>query len=565
MSTFDYQQNQLTGRLPPQSLLHQRYLIVSLAGRGGMSAVYKAVDTQQGNRSVAIKEMSQGYLSQDERGAAIARFQQEYRLLSTLHHPNLPLIYDSFNEDDRFYMVMDFIEGRTLFELLKQNGGQPLPVAQVVNYALQLCDVLSYLHAQQPPIIFRDLKPTNVMIRLDGQLFLIDFGIARLFKEGQQQDTVLLGSPGYAPPEQHGSAQTSPRSDVYALGATMHCCLTGRDPFNLPQRFVFPPVRQFNPLVPAELDGLIQRMLAQDEWQRPGSALEVKQALLAIRQRASDETSTLQPMMAPISPMASAPTQYPLPAPPAQRNFGTAPANQPPGYRATVPMNPSLPASSPAATQAAQAARPPLPLAAPPARTRAVPLAAIWSGRFLVLFILMLALALVGSIIAFNISNPYGPGNPAGLDHAAETALAVIFIVVALAAIVFVRGTVPIALLFVSALAMVPAGFAFFVQFMRDVNPPFISQLTNPDQFFVAGLVVASVVLLLWVLRPMQMAVRLMLLVAFGVPLVCMLLLIFSRAGDADVSRHLYLLVTLIILIQGVLIAARIEQVRGGR
>lgn len=181
------------------------------------------------------------------------------------------------------------------------------------------------------------------------------------------------------------------------------------------------------------------------------------------------------------------------------------------------------------------------------------------------LFILMLALALVGSIIAFNISNPYGPGNPAGLDHAAETALAVIFIVVALAAIVFVRGTVPIALLFVSALAMVPAGFAFFVQFMRDVNPPFISQLTNPDQFFMAGLVVASVVLLLWVLRPMQMAVRLMLLVAFGVPLVCMLLLIFSRAGDADVSRHLYLLVTLIILIQGVLIAARIEQVRGGR
>src|SRR5579864_687943 len=269
MSTYDNRNNQLTGRLSPQSLLRQRYLILNVAGRGGMSAVYKAADTQQAQRSVAVKEMSQSFLSEQEREAAIARFQQEYELLNKLRYPNLPLIYDTFNEGDRFYIVMDFIDGVTLFELLRQNGGRPLPVAQVVEYALQLCDVLSYLHVQQPPVIFRDLKPTNVMIRADGRLFLIDFGIARLFKEGQQQDTVLLGSPGYAPPEQHGSAQTNPRSDLYALGATLHCCLTGRDPFNHEQRFVFPPVRQFNPLVPAELDTLIQRMLAPDERFRP--------------------------------------------------------------------------------------------------------------------------------------------------------------------------------------------------------------------------------------------------------------------------------------------------------
>ena len=195
MSTYD----KLTGRLPPQSILQQRYLIVSLAGRGGMSAVYRGVDTKQGNRNVAIKEMSQGHLTEAEREEAIGRFRQEYQFLSKLQHPNLPLIYDTFNEGDRFYFVMDFIEGKTLLDLLRASGGRPLPIGQVVDYAMQLCDVLSYLHMQTPPVIFRDLKPTNVMIREDGRLFLIDFGIARFFKEGKLQDTVLLGSPGYAP------------------------------------------------------------------------------------------------------------------------------------------------------------------------------------------------------------------------------------------------------------------------------------------------------------------------------------------------------------------------------
>src|SRR5205085_8917122 len=180
---------------------------------------------------------------------------------------------------------------------------------------MQLCDVLSYLHLQTPPVIFRDLKPTNVMIREDGRLFLIDFGIARFFKEGKLQDTVLLGSPGYAPPEQHGSGQTSPRSDIYALGATMHCCLTGRDPFNAPDRFVFPPIRQYNPLVPTDLDQLVQRMLALSERQRPASAQEVRQALLHIKQHASAPTSNPPPTA------ESSPTNYPIPSPgPMPRN-----------------------------------------------------------------------------------------------------------------------------------------------------------------------------------------------------------------------------------------------------
>src|SRR5581483_8841582 len=136
---------------------------------------------------------------------------------------------------------------RTLQQLLKEAQGRPLPVAQVLSYALQLCDVLGYLHRRNPPIIFRDVKPSNVMVNANGQIFLIDFGIARFFKEGQQQDTMLLGSPGYAAPEQHGLSQTNPRTDIYGLGATLHYCLTGRDPYHSKSPFIFPPIRQLNP------------------------------------------------------------------------------------------------------------------------------------------------------------------------------------------------------------------------------------------------------------------------------------------------------------------------------
>src|SRR6516162_8336083 len=184
MSTYE----NMTGKLTPQSILHQRYLIVGQAGRGGMSAVYQAVDTHFGNHIVAIKEMSQGNLSMNELAEATARFQQEAVLLSSLHHPNLPTIYDGFSEDGRSFLVMEYIDGKTLLQMLKDSGGRPLPVAHVLDYAIQLCDVLIYLHSHNPPIIFRDLKPTNVMVKSNGDVMLIDFGIARFFKEGQEQD-----------------------------------------------------------------------------------------------------------------------------------------------------------------------------------------------------------------------------------------------------------------------------------------------------------------------------------------------------------------------------------------
>jgi serine/threonine protein kinase len=261
--------NNQTGRLSPQSTLQQRFIIVEQIGRGGMGAVYLATDTRLGNRRVAIKEMSQARLNTQELAEATARFQREAHMLGALAHPNLPRIYDSFSEQGRSYLVMDYIEGKTLHALLKEYNGQPMPVAHVLSYAHQLCDVLSYLHQQQPPIIFRDIKPTNVMVTNNGHIFLIDFGIARLFKEGQVQDTILLGSPGYAPPEQHGLTQTNPRSDLYALGATLHYCLTGRDPYHTKDHFNFPSARQSNAQVPPELDQLIERMVAYDERDRP--------------------------------------------------------------------------------------------------------------------------------------------------------------------------------------------------------------------------------------------------------------------------------------------------------
>ncbi len=182
-----------TGRLASQSLFRGRYLIVELAGQGEMGCVYRAMDTHARNRVVAIKEMSQGYLSPDKLVEAQERFRLEAKILGQLSHPNLPRVHDSFEEAGRSYLIMDFIEGKTLLQLLNENTAQRLPVDQVLRYALQLCDVLAYLHQRPSPIIFRDLKPSNVMVSAAGHVYLIDFGIARVFKQGQQQDTTFLG------------------------------------------------------------------------------------------------------------------------------------------------------------------------------------------------------------------------------------------------------------------------------------------------------------------------------------------------------------------------------------
>src|SRR3989454_4360744 len=252
--------NSLTGLLTQHHMLKQRYRITGQVGKGGFGAVYKAADTQFGNRLVAIKEMSQSGLGTQELLEATESFKREALLLASLTHPNLPRIYEQFSDAGRWYLVMDFIEGQTLEERLGQVNGGHLPIEQVLAIGIQLCTVLDYLHTRQPAIIFRDLKPANVMLTSNEHVYLIDFGIARHFKPGQAKDTVAFGSPGYAAPEQYGRVQTTPRSDIYSLGATLHLMLTGDDPSHTP--FQFAPLR--SQLGPDRLKTLLTQMLEME-------------------------------------------------------------------------------------------------------------------------------------------------------------------------------------------------------------------------------------------------------------------------------------------------------------
>ena len=278
-----------TGALPEQTLLGSRYQLESRIGQGGMGAVYRASDSRFNNRLVAVKEMSRAGLTPTRIQEAEDAFERESRLLADLVHPNLPRIYDYFTEGERSYLVMDFIEGETLEDYLEQKGGGPVGLEQALDWGMQLCDVLSHLHTHQPPIIFRDLKPSNVMIS-GSHVYLIDLGIARIFKPGQSHDTVAFGSPGFAAPEQYGKAQSTPRSDIYSLGALLHCLLTGVDPSEQP--FFFRPSSELNRIVPPELDELLMRMLDMKVENRPASAQEVTKALRHIEDQRISGTLT---------------------------------------------------------------------------------------------------------------------------------------------------------------------------------------------------------------------------------------------------------------------------------
>lgn len=290
---------------PPVSapLLKQRYQILEQIGKGGFGVVYKAQDTAFANRLVAIKEMQQEHIAREDSAAAAEAFKREAFLLAALTHPNLPSIYDHFSEDERWYLVMTFIEGETLGHYLETTPEGCLPVREVVEIALQLCSVLDYLHNRQPPIIFRDLKPANIMRTPQGQLYLIDFGIARHFKPGQRQDTRALGSPGYAAPEQYGKAQTTPQTDIYSLGATLHCLLSGIDPAESPFAYLSRRLA-----APPELSTLILRMLDNETAKRPNSVAEVKQEL--------QRFIALYPALAALPDSAALPNSASKPIPP---------------------------------------------------------------------------------------------------------------------------------------------------------------------------------------------------------------------------------------------------------
>jgi len=308
-----------TGSLVQHHLLKERYRILEQVGMGGFGAVYKAADTLFGYRLVAVKEMGQSHLSPQEMAEAIEAFKREAHLLAGLQHPNIPGIYDYFGEAGRWYLVMDFIEGETLEEHLRKSKGRYLPVEKVLDVGIQLCIVLGYLHTRQPSIIFRDLKPANILLTSSGQIYLIDFGIARHFKPGQSRDTIAFGSPGYAPPEQYGKTQTTPRADIYALGATLHQLLTGDDPSQTPFRFA--PLQLRSLTTPVGLDTLISSMLEIDEKRRPASMHGIKLELQRfIAQRTDRQVGVLQPGNTNVYPSTVVPR---LSFPPSQRGTGS--------------------------------------------------------------------------------------------------------------------------------------------------------------------------------------------------------------------------------------------------
>lgn len=268
-------------------VLAGRYKIEKVLGQGGMGAVYEASDLHLTVKKWALKEMYDSFTDPEERKQAVQQFTAEAHILASLDHPNLPGVTDFFTHNSSQFLVMEFVEGKTLEELLAQNKG-PFSIPLAVNYALQLCDVLEYLHSRTPPVIFRDLKPSNIMITPDRKIKLIDFGIARFFRPEKSRDTIALGTPGYASPEQYGRGQTDARSDIFSLGATLYALLTGEDPQDNPFKFEKP--SKFNSKIPPELDEIILKAVAIDPEQRFQSASEVKQALSRI---SAPTTSTL--------------------------------------------------------------------------------------------------------------------------------------------------------------------------------------------------------------------------------------------------------------------------------
>jgi Protein kinase domain len=264
-----------SGPLAPGTVLQNRYQIERLLGGGGMGMVYLARDGRLANRPCAMKEMVDHFIDPQQRIEANEYFAREADTLAQLKHPAIPAITDRFDDQNRHYLVMEYVEGRNLEEELAARG-EPLPEGLVIDIARQLSDVLAYLHGLTPPIVYRDMKPSNVMLTSKGRVVLVDFGIARLFKAARKG--TMIGTLGFAPPEQY-QGQVDPRSDIYSLGATLHYVLTGRDPEKFPP-FSFPPVRELRPAISSNLAGAIDAALAYDVGRRPAGVIEFRDMML---------------------------------------------------------------------------------------------------------------------------------------------------------------------------------------------------------------------------------------------------------------------------------------------
>ncbi|UCD85030.1 MAG: serine/threonine protein kinase [Deltaproteobacteria bacterium] len=283
--------------LPTGKVLKNRYKVLEVIGGGGMGAVYRAEDLQEKGRIVALKSVKSKLARSEEGSQILEQFKTEARILAKLNHPNLPRVTDYFSDSSHNYLVMEYVEGDTLERHLEKQGPKPFPEIKVLNWAVQLCRVLYFLSIQKPkPVVFRDLKPSNIMVTPHGRIKLIDFGIARFFKEEQEQDTYIFGTPGYAAPEQYGTGQTDVRSDIFSLGATLHHCLTGADPNLNPFEFKSP--REINERISGKTSDVIMKALENDQEKRYQSAAKMKsdiyQALVAAAKTSEPKTKRLR-------------------------------------------------------------------------------------------------------------------------------------------------------------------------------------------------------------------------------------------------------------------------------
>lgn len=336
---------------------HRRYVITRIIKRGGQGAVYEGID-QNGN-IYAIKEMLDRFTDLKERAEAVERFNAEAELLQQLHHPRIPRVYSYFTDEGRHYLTMDFIRGEDLEQIVEREGR--IDEQRVLRWADELCDVLGYLHGKG--LIYRDMKPSNVMIEPSGDLKLIDFGIAKLFKPTERG--TQIGTPGYAPPEQYQGLAT-PQSDIYALAATLHHLLTGRDPTQ-EMPFSFPPVRSLVPTISERTSAALEKALQKVPADRYATMDEFRAALIPRAQLQP------QPVQVRVAPSASA--KAPVPARPA------------------APVPPPQPVAPPAQSVPAASPVPPQPVAPPVQPAQPVTRPRQSSGQVVVSLIL---LALIG-------------------------------------------------------------------------------------------------------------------------------------------------------------------------
>jgi serine/threonine protein kinase len=329
--------------IAPNTIVGGRYRVVKPLGGGGMKLVYLAEDLRLAARRCALAEVVDNFTNPDAQRQAVDAFQREADMLARLNNEHIPRVFDRFSEENHHYLVMEFIDGATLEEEMKQAGGR-LAEARVIDIALQILDTLEYLHGLEPPVIYRDLKPSNVMLMANGQAKLIDFGIARHFQP--QQNATMIGTQGYAPPEQY-RGKVELRSDLYALGATMHHALSGRDPAN-EAPFSFPPLGTLCPNLNYALATLVDDALAYDVERRVPNAAEFKHRLEDIR-------NGVAPASAPAAPLATVHSDHgahssaasPLPSatpPPAASGPARSQLRLPLGSaRAPKPVSPSAP------------------------------------------------------------------------------------------------------------------------------------------------------------------------------------------------------------------------------